>query len=130
MLLEMNQLLKVDINYFDESFRSQIAPTALGFLQQLDGLSIFDIKGVDQSRNRVITTLIHGNEPSGFIASHWWLRNDEIPATNIRIIICNPEAAQTKPKFSNRYLAHKKDLNRFFSACDSDMSEIVLRPSN
>ena len=40
----MNQLLKVDINYFDESFRSQIAPTALGFLQQLDGLSIFDIK--------------------------------------------------------------------------------------
>ena len=43
MLLEMNQLLKVDINYFDESFRSQIAPTALGFLQQLDGLSIFDI---------------------------------------------------------------------------------------
>jgi len=127
MLLEMNQLLKVDINYFDESFRSQIAPTALGFLQQLDGLSIFDIKGVDQSRNRVITTLIHGNEPSGFIASHWWLRNDKIPATNIRIIICNPEAAKTKPKFSNRYLAHEKDLNRFFSACDSDMSEIALR---
>ena len=86
MLLEMNQLLKVDINYFDESFRSQVAPTASGFLQQLDGLSIFDIKGVDQSRNRVITTLIHGNEPSGFIASHWWLRNDKIPATNIRII--------------------------------------------
>ena len=123
----MNQLLKVDINYFDESFRSQIAPIVLGFLQQLNGLSIFDIKGVDQSRNRVITTLIHGNEPSGFIASHWWLRNGEIPATNIRIIICNPEAAQTKPKFSNRYLAHEKDLNRFFSACDSDMSEIALR---
>ena len=127
MLLEMNQLVKVDINYFDESFRSQIAPIVLGFLQQLNGLSIFDIKGVDQSRNRVITTLIHGNEPSGFIASHWWLRNGEIPATNIRIIICNPEAAQTKPKFSNRYLAHEKDLNRFFSACDSDMSEIALR---
>ena len=70
MLLEMNQLLKVDISYFDESFRFQIALTAIGFLQQLNGLSIFDIKGVDQSRSRVITTLIHGNKPSGFIASH------------------------------------------------------------
>ncbi len=123
----MKQLLKEGINYFDENFRIQLAPTALGFLRQLDGLSIFDIKGVDQSRTRVITTLIHGNEPSGFIASHWWLRNDEIPATNIRIIICNPEVAQTKPKFSNRYLVHKEDLNRSFSASAEDISEIAVR---
>ncbi len=66
----MNQLLKVDINYFDESFHSQIALIALGLLHQLDGLNIFDIQGVDHSRTRVITTLIHGYEPSGFISSH------------------------------------------------------------
>lgn len=120
-------LLKTEISYFDEKFRSQIEPTALGFLRQLEGLSIFDIKGQDTTRTRVITTLIHGNEPSGFIACHLWLRSREIPATNIRIIICNPEAARTKPIFSNRYLAHSEDLNRFFSSNEGDISEVVVR---
>lgn len=114
--LEMS-LLFTAIDYYDdgEGFRNKIDPTPLGFLRQLKGLSIFDIKGKDPKRTRVITTLIHGNEPSGFIACHLWLLSLEIPVTNIRIIICNPEAAKTKPIFSNRYLAHSEDLNRFFS---------------
>ena len=60
------------VTYLDDSFRQQIKPTALEFLRQLDGLTVFDIKGKDSSRTRVLTTLIHGNEPSGFIASHLW----------------------------------------------------------
>jgi len=121
------KLLKPDVQYFDESFRGKIEPTALGFLRQLDGLSIFDIKGKDHTRTRVITTLIHGNEPSGFIACHLWLRSRDKPATNLRIIFCNPEAARTKPKFSNRYLAHSEDLNRYFSASKTDTSEVAVR---
>jgi len=92
--LDDHKLLNVNIKYFDESFRSQIEPTALGFLRQLEGLSIFDIKGRDQTRTRVIATLIHGNEPSGFIACHLWLRSSDVPATNLRILFCNPEAAK------------------------------------
>jgi hypothetical protein len=125
-MLEM-KLLDASVNYYDDNFRSQIKPTALGFLRQLKGLSIFDLKGKDPSRTRVVTTLIHGNEPSGFIASHLWLRSESIPATNIRIILCNPEAARNKPIFTHRYLGRCEDLNRFFSAPDDDQSEVVLR---
>ncbi|WP_168204245.1 succinylglutamate desuccinylase/aspartoacylase domain-containing protein [Aliikangiella coralliicola] len=120
-------LLNPEVKYFDDDFRSQIEPTALGFLRQLNGLTIFDLKGKDTSRTRVITTLIHGNEPSGFIASHLWLRSKSVPLTNIRIVICNPEAARTKPIFTNRYLARSQDLNRVFSAAESDTSEVANR---
>lgn len=119
--------LKRETTYLDDSFRKQIEPTALGFLRQLSGLTIFDIKGEDQSRTRVVTTLIHGNEPSGFIACHLWLRSPSVPATNLRIIICNPEAARTKPIFTNRFVGKDKDLNRFFKAPETDKSEVAER---
>ncbi|WP_444995479.1 hypothetical protein [Aliikangiella sp. IMCC44359] len=122
-------LLSANPSYFDDNFRKQIKPTALGFLRQLSGLSIFDIKGKDTSRTRVVTTLIHGNEPSGFIASHLWLLSDSQPETNIRLIICNPEAAKNKPIFSHRYIANSEDLNRYFSASISDSSEVAIRAS-
>ncbi len=119
--------LNPEERYFDESFCGQIEPTVLGFLNQLTGLSIFDIKGIDQTRTRVITTLIHGNEPSGFIACHQWLVSQQKPATNIRIIICNPEAAKTKPKFSHRYLFHSEDLNRYFASDENNLTEVSIR---
>jgi len=104
----------LEIRYWDDAFRPQIATTALGFLRQLEGLTIVDIAGRDKQRCRVLTTLIHGNEPSGFIGCHLWLRSNAVAATNLRIIICNPEAARRKPIFTNRYLDHGEDLNRFF----------------
>jgi hypothetical protein len=103
-----------NIYYFDDDFRLKVDPKVKGFLRQMDGLTIFDIKGKDPSRTRVMTTLIHGNEPSGFIASHAWLMSSSIPATNIRIIYCNPEAARHKPKFTRRYVGECEDLNRYF----------------
>jgi len=113
--------------YYNSNFRETIPETLLGFLRILSGLTIIDIEGVDQQRCRVVTTLIHGNEPSGIIACHLWLKGKKIPATNVRIIICNPEAAKTKPFFTNRYLAHSEDLNRFFSKKSSDGSEVSAR---
>ena len=114
------------VTYLDDSFRQQIKPTALEFLRQLNGLTVFDIKGIDSSRTRVVTTLIHGNEPSGFIASHLWLRSESTPQTNLRIIICNPETAQAKPIFTNRYVGSNGDLNRFFGSKDLN-SAVALR---
>ena len=113
-------------SYYDYEYRNQIPDSILGFLRSLNGLTVIDIKGVDPSRTRVITTLIHGNEPSGLIACHQWLKGTSLPATNIRIIICNPEAAKEKPFFTNRYVAHSDDLNRFFSV-DDDQSDVAIR---
>lgn len=102
------------VTYYKDAFNLKIAPTPLGFLRQLKGLTIFDVQGKDNSRTRVITTLIHGNEPSGFIALHHWLLEKKIPEVNIRFILCNPEAAALPPEFSHRYLVAAQDLNRFF----------------
>lgn len=103
-------------DYYDESFRSKIKSTAPGFLNQLQGLTVFDVKGKDTSRTRVVTTLIHGNEPSGFIAGHLWLRSGQQPTTNVRFIFCNTEAAQQRPIFTRRYVGESEceDLNRYF----------------
>lgn len=103
------------VTYHQDAFNLKIAPTPLGFLRELRGLTIFDVQGKDISRTRVITTLIHGNEPSGFIALHHWLLEKKIPEVNIRFILCNPEAATLPPEFSHRYLVAAQDLNRFFT---------------
>ncbi len=107
--------LNPEVSFYDDIIRDEIPNKLLDFLRSLHGLTVIDIKGKDSSRTRVVTTLIHGNEPSGLIACHLWLQSDIKPATNIRIIICNPEAAKTKPFFTNRYVQHSDDLNRFFS---------------
>lgn len=119
--------LNSQITYYDDDFRSVIPEKLLDFLRMLIGLTIIDIKGRDQKRCRVVTTLIHGNEPSGIIACHLWLKGLNTPATNVRIMLCNPEAAKTKPVLTNRYVAHSDDLNRFFSADKSDESMVAER---
>lgn len=112
--LEMTQL-STDISFLNDSDRINIADKPLEFLKSLKGLTVFDINGINPNKTRIITTLIHGNEPSGLIACHLWLKSNERPATNVRIIFCNPEAAQTKPYFTHRYLSQNDDLNRFFT---------------
>lgn len=114
------------ISFFTEEDLADIANTPLEFLRALNGLCVFDIAGKDTSRTRVVTTLIHGNEPSGFIAIHRWLKQKIKPAVNVRFIICNVEAAQLSPEFSHRYLHFGQDLNRFF-ASEEDKSAIAKR---
>jgi len=108
-------LLSTNISFLNDRDRTSISEKPLEFLKSLKGLTVFDIEGVNQAKTRIITTLIHGNEPSGLIACHLWLKSNERPATNVRIIFCNPEAAQTKPYFTHRYLSQNDDLNRFFT---------------
>ncbi len=120
-------ILKAETSYYDSKFRKNIPPTLLGFLRSLDGLTVIDVEGNDTSKWRVVTTLIHGNEPSGLIASHLWLKSHEIPETNVRIVICNPEAAKTKPFFTNRFVEHSDDLNRFFSYKDEPSPPVAIR---
>lgn len=89
------------------------------FLLSLTTPTIIDIQGKNQNGWRVITTLLHGNESSGFIALHQWLTELALgklsTKTNLRIIISSVEAAQQTPLFSQRYLTHGKDINRCFT---------------
>lgn len=119
--------LSPDIFYIKEAQRSALPATAPCFLQQLQGLTVVDIRGEDPSRTRVVTTLIHGNEPSGFIASYLWLKSGEVPRTNIRIIFCNPETAQHKPIFTRRYVGDCEDLNRYFGTKPQPDETVKLR---
>jgi len=92
------------------------------FLMSLTGPTVIDISGSDVQKCRVFITLLHGNEPSGFIAMHRWLTaQDElpIPTTNVRLIICSVEAANISPLFSRRFLDGGKNINRCFSDKDS-----------
>jgi len=112
-----------NISYHKKAFELKVANTPLAFLHQLSGLTIFDVQGEDTNRTRVITTLIHGNEPSGFFALHQWLLRKTKPAVNIRFILCNPEAASLPPEFSHRYLKQSQDLNRFFTSNSSSLDK-------
>jgi len=98
---------------------TQLGTSAEQFLTSLDAPSIIDIQGKNNQQWRVITTLLHGNEPSGFIATHKLLteiaENKFTPNTNIRIIICSVEAAQLSPLFNHRYLPDGSDINRCFA---------------
>lgn len=114
------------ITYYKEADLLNMADTPLEFLRQLSGLCIVDIQGHDANRTRVMTTLIHGNEPSGFIAMHRWLQKKVKPAVNMRFIVCNIEAAQLSPEFSRRYLHFGQDLNRFF-ASEGENTAIIER---
>ena len=119
--------LSPEIFYLKDEDRTKLPTTAPCFLHELQGLTVIDITGKDTSRTRVMTTLIHGNEPSGFIASYLWLKSGEVPATNVRIIICNPETAQHKPIFTRRYVGDCEDLNRYFGTKVQPDDKVQLR---
>ncbi len=104
------------INIIKDPPAHSIGHSVKEFLCNLNGPAWIDISGRDSSRTRVISTLLHGNEPSGVKALFNWLKNPErsIPLTNISISICSVEAALTEPEFSHRYLAGAPDMNRCF----------------
>jgi len=112
--------MEIDFNHFHflkNPKAGQLKENHLAFLATLTVPTVIDITGKDTTRCRVVTTLLHGNEPSGLIAFHQWLLqlNDlTVPETNIRFIICSVEAAQLLPMLSHRYLNEGLDINRCF----------------
>ena len=84
------------------------------FLNHLGGPTWIDVTGRDCSRCRVVTTLLHGNEPSGTKALYQWLMSGTIPEVTMHFLVCSVEAALTTPEFSNRHLPDRPDMNRCF----------------
>ncbi|HKJ24488.1 MAG TPA: succinylglutamate desuccinylase/aspartoacylase family protein [Myxococcota bacterium] len=85
-----------------------------GFLRALGGPAWIPVAGRDRSRCRVVSTLLHGNEPSGSRAVHAWLRSGAVPAVDTCFFVASVEAALEPPGFAHRVLFGQRDLNRCF----------------
>ncbi|WP_144391927.1 hypothetical protein [Pleionea sediminis] len=84
------------------------------WLEQLDTSTIIEFKGQNSSEWRVLSVLIHGNEPSGFFAVFEFLKNQLRPTVNLAIIISSVRAARHPPYFTHRFVPGEFDLNRRF----------------
>lgn len=84
------------------------------WLRRLGGPACLRIPGRDRSRVRALTTLLHGNEPSGLRALHGWVREGRRPAVDLLCFLGAVPAALEAPLFSQRARAEDRDLNRCF----------------
>lgn len=92
----------------------------VAFLRKLEGPSLIALSGADASRVRVVTTLLHGNEPSGLRAMHRWLQTNPRPATRVLLFVASVDTALSEPVFSHRQLPERRDFNRCFRPPWSD----------
>lgn len=84
------------------------------FLTRMGRPTWIFLTGEDSSRTRAVTTLLHGNEPSGVSAIFQWLRAGTRPCVNLACFIGAVEAALASPGFAHRQLPDDRDLNRCF----------------
>ena len=92
----------------------EIGETVEEFLQILRGPTWLRVPGHDQSRTRAVSTLLHGNEPSGVRALFNYIRSGEQPAVDLVCFVGAVEAALASPGFAHRHLSGHQDLNRCF----------------
>ena len=88
------------------------------FLRSLPGPTHIFLEGKDRSRCRAVTTLLHGNEPSGLFAIFNIIKQKIRPLVDMHLFILNVDAAKQSPGFIYRMLPHHKDLNRCFGQND------------
>ncbi len=93
---------------------ADLPATPLEWLRQLGGPAVVRIRGVDSSRCRGVSTLLHGDEPSGLHALHAYVKSGARPAIDVVATIASVEAALTGIPFSHRFLPGRRDLNRCF----------------
>lgn len=91
-----------------------VGATVEEFLVRLGGPTWIVLSGEDPSRTRAVTTLLHGNEPSGVRAIFQWLRSGPRPHVNLACFIGAVDAALAEPGFAHRLLPDSRDLNRCF----------------
>ena len=94
---------------------SELGESVEEFVRILAGPTLLRIKGKDSSRLRAISTLLHGNEPSGIKAIFRCLKEGRVPCVDILVFVASVDAALATPGFFLRHLAHQRDLNRCFN---------------
>ncbi|MGQ0836519.1 MAG: hypothetical protein ACT4O5_16660 [Gammaproteobacteria bacterium] len=103
------------IQLLDEARLAHLPGKVEHWLRELDRATLLRVPGRDRLRARIVTTLLHGNEPSGIRAVHAWLRSGVVPATDAVFYIGSVEAALAAPPWSHRTLPHARDANRCFA---------------
>lgn len=107
----MNDMIKL----WQNPSADDVGNSTTELLQGLAKPTMLHFSGRDASRCRVVTTLLHGNEPSGLDAIHRWIKADlPSPAVDIYFFIASVKAALEPPGFYFRYLQGHRDLNRCF----------------
>lgn len=113
------------IEYWDAPDINETGETIEQFLAQFQGPTWIYFPGIDSSRCRIVTTLLHGNEPSGLHAIHQWILSSEKPATDLYCFVGSVQAAQHPPGFKCRMLPGRRDLNRCFRPPFNDEEGLV-----
>lgn len=93
-----------------------VDPSPERFMASLRGPTLFHRKGRDASRVRVVSGLMHGNEPSGFRAIHAALSLGLTAETDVWFLLSAVDAARTPPGFAHRMLPGRRDFNRCWRA--------------
>jgi len=93
---------------------SELGQDPEAFLRRLAGPTWIELSGECDGPTRVVTTLVHGNEPSGCIAVHRFLRQGVRPRVTLALAVLSVEAALSEPAFSHRARIGGADLNRSF----------------
>ena len=91
-----------------------IGNTVEDFLRKLDGPTLIIVPGQSHEECRAVSTLLHGNEPSGVKAIFHWLKHGEPPLYTLLFFISAVKTALQAPGFYYRQLPGKRDLNRCF----------------
>ena len=82
------------------------------FLRLLAGSCFIRQRGRDSSRLRLVSTLLHGNEPSGLRAVQRWLRSGRQPEVDVLFFFGAVETALGPPLFDRRVRPGGSDMNR------------------
>ena len=110
----MDDVSRMMVGEWTDPKARDVGATVEEFLMRLGGPTWIFLPGQDPSRTRAVTTLLHGNEPSGVRAIFQWLRSGTRPRTNLACFIGAVEAALAPPGFAHRQLPERRDLNRCF----------------
>lgn len=100
---------------YNEPYRLANEVDEAGFLRRLGGPAILAFNGDDNTRSRVVVTLLHGNEPSGVKALLRLANEHFTPRVTTYFVIASTNAALTPPEFTYRMLPGHDDLNRCFN---------------
>lgn len=104
----------------------QIPDSSVSFLQMLGGPAIIFMPGRTR-RKRAITTLLHGNEPSGFQALHRLLKEGFKPYADTTFIVVSVDAALHEPLYTHRALPDHRDINRCFKPPYTDAPGMLAK---
>jgi hypothetical protein len=96
------------------------------FLRRLGGPALIRLGGVDPSRVRIVSTLLHGNEPSGLKSVIRFLRSEDVPATDVIFFLGAVRTALVAPGLAHRALPGERDANRcWFPPWDTPQGEVA-----